>query len=164
MPTPTYTPLANITLGSSAASVTFSSISQAYRDLVLVVQAATGSANTNLRIRLNSDSGANYNFVTMAGSGSATASTSSAGDTLFAPGYPNYDLGTGLSDAIIHFMDYSATDKHKSMLARTDRPDAQVTAAAGRWASTSAVTGITVYVAATTFNAGTSLALFGIAA
>jgi hypothetical protein len=32
-----YTALANVTLGSSAANVTFSSISGSYRDLVLIV-------------------------------------------------------------------------------------------------------------------------------
>jgi hypothetical protein len=57
-----YTALANVTLGSSAASVTFSSISQSYRDLVLVITATT-SAVDNAFIRFNSDSGSNYNIV-----------------------------------------------------------------------------------------------------
>jgi len=51
-----YVPLANLTLGSSAASVTFSSISQAYKDLVLVIEATTSALDVAI-IRFNSDQG-----------------------------------------------------------------------------------------------------------
>jgi hypothetical protein len=50
----TYTPLATQTLGSAAASVTFSSISGAYTDLVLVLNIKSTSSNYPTMI-LNSD-------------------------------------------------------------------------------------------------------------
>jgi hypothetical protein len=61
-------PLANITLGSAAASVTFSSIVGTYRDLLLVSQLGHVS-NNDIRIRFNSDTGSNYNMVYSAGDG-----------------------------------------------------------------------------------------------
>jgi hypothetical protein len=57
MPTPTYTPLATVTLGTTAASVTFSSIPATYRDLIFVLSGLGGSANITLRY--NGDSGSN---------------------------------------------------------------------------------------------------------
>jgi len=62
----------------------------------------------------------------------------------------------------IQIMDYSATDKHKSGLIRfTSTPDQPVTVAqAFRWASTSAITTITL--ADATFTSGSTFALYGI--
>ena len=57
----TYTPIATQTLGSAAASVTFSSIPQGYTDLVLVdnVKSASGAGDSELDVRFNGDSGSN---------------------------------------------------------------------------------------------------------
>lgn len=160
MPTPTYTPLANITLGSSAASVTFSSISQAYRDLVLVVQSGT-TGGADMSIRLNSDSGSNYNWVQMYGNGSTATSNSFSAQNHF------FDYGTPTTVAAMMTMqlqDYSATDKHKSVLARRDWAAGLTLASAGRWASTSAVTALQVYAFSGSFIAGSTFALYGVAA
>jgi len=161
MPTPTYKPLANITLGSSAASVTFSSISQAYRDLILIVQSGT-TGGADMSIRLNSDSGSNYNWVQMYGTGSGSG-TSNA----FASQNHFFDYGTPTTlDAMmtVQLQDYSATDKHKSVLARRDWAAGLTLASAGRWASTSAVTALQVYAFSGSFIAGSSFALYGVAA
>lgn len=162
MPTPTYTPLANITLGSSAASVTFSSISGLYRDLILVWNGKTTNLYENLMIRFNSDTGSNYNRVWMTGNGSAASSSSGSGEDRFyamAWGLSNTDPSNG----VIQVMDYAATDKHKSVLSRFNQSAIGVDAVAGRWASTSAITSLTVFTAASGFAAGSSLALYGIA-
>lgn len=164
MGTPTYTALANITLGSSAASVTFSSISQAYRDLVLVQQAKVTSGTDSFRLSINSDNGANYNSVRMDGSTSGVSST----NTLNATGPTYMTSQDSLSSTnpdltIIHFMDYSATDKHKTFLARIDQSSAVTQASAHRWASTSAITTIRL-TSNGSFAAGSTFELFGIAA
>lgn len=165
MPTPTYTPLANITLGSSAASVTFSSISQAYRDLVLVVTGGSLSSGAQMTMQFNSTTTTSYYMVTMEGDGASTASSSDNLDNLktsilnspFRPG----ELGNG----IINIMDYSATDKHKSVLARVNNGGRMTGAAAGRWESTSAITTVKVYLSNTqSWDAGATFSLFGIAA
>lgn len=159
MPTPTYTPLANITLGSSAASVTFSSISGSYRDLVLVYAGSRSSGGVNVVARLNSDTGSNYSAVYMAGNGSSTL-TGAGSSTSFDCGY--YP-GTGQANFQMNLMDYSATDKHKTALIRTNDSTGFVAAYAHRWANTAAVTSILIFPGAGTLDAGTTLALYGIA-
>jgi hypothetical protein len=163
MPTPTYTPLANITLGSAAASVTFSSISGLYRDLILVVNYGTTTSGQDLRIRLNGDTATNYNDVTMDGNGSLTSSGGGSGTTKFdidSYGTP----GTVTGSILFSIMDYSVTDKHKSTLTRMDNAAKVTRAIAGRWASTSAVTTVLVYLSGSTFLAGCTFSLYGVAA
>ena len=161
MPTPTYTALANITLGSSASSVTFSSIPATFRDLVLVIN-ANGTVQTELFLRFNSDTGSNYNTVRMQGSGSATASATTTNATGMRLN-GNGDIMTNFSfNAVIQIEDYSATDKHKSVLSRTNSSNG-VDACAGRWASTSAITTVLAYPASGSFATGTTAALYGIA-
>lgn len=161
MPTPTYTPLANITLGSSAASVIFSSINQGFRDLVLVIN-AWQTTPTGSNITLNGDSAGNYSNVRMSGTGSATSSASQTGwfglktywTTAPSPG----------SNVIINFLDYSATDKHKTILTRSNDTVYGVEAWANRWASTAGVTSITIPAGGDTWAAGSTFSLYGIAA
>ena len=72
-PTSTYAALATTTLASSASSVTFSSISGSYRDLVVVANYKKADANTGgyyLWLQFNgSTSSAAYPFVRMLGEG-----------------------------------------------------------------------------------------------
>ncbi len=161
MGTPTYTPLANITLGSSAASVTFSSISQAYRDLVLVIDCSTASVAATIVLRLNGDTGSNYNLVSALGDGSSATSSSSASVTGVTVGQG----ASGRRNLQINFLDYSATDKHKSLVSRHSAAATAVDMRAGRWASTSTVTSVLIYpTASSTFDAGSTFCLYGIAA
>lgn len=152
-----YVPLANLTLSSSAASVTFSSISQAYRDLVLVMSATSPEPY----IQFNNDTGSNYNFLWMLGmdaaySGSSTSQTSAALARVAWGG-----------NVVASIMDYSATDKHKTFLSRANGAGVgnnAVEAIAGRWASTSAISTVKVLgFGGGTFPAGSSFALYGIA-
>ena len=170
MPTSTYTPLANITLGSTATSITFSSISQSYRDLVLVVFSRDTNASvvTTQFLRVNNVSSGNlYSNVLMQGTSGGANSTSSSSQNEWGIGF---SAGANASSGIFaqntyHFMDYSATDKHKTVLARNDAADATnggARAAALRYADTAAITTINV-LPATSFAAGTTATLFGIA-
>jgi len=157
MPTPTYTPLANITLSSSAASVTFSSISQAYRDLVLVAQ-VTGSQATSMSMNLNADTPTtNYSRVFMNGNGTSATSATATNQYIAT-------IQTTLAMHIVNIMDYSATDKHKNVLSRMDNANDSTRATATRWANTAAVTSVEIKSNAGTFLAGSTFALYGIAA
>lgn len=159
MPTSTYTPLANLTLSASAASVTFSSISQSYRDLVLVISCGT-TGGADMSIRFNSDTGTNYNWVQMYGNGTTTTTNSFISQNhLFDYGTPT----TVASTMIFQLQDYSATDKHKSSLARRDWAAGLTLASAGRWESTSAVTALQVYAFSGSFLTDSTFALYGIA-
>jgi hypothetical protein len=163
MPTPTYTPLATVTLGSSASSVTFSSIPATYRDLILIVRRTTTTA-ANIVWRVNNDSGNNYNRVIMLGSTSAGVASASNSNvsSLF--------LDNGASDTtipvlhIVQFMDYSATDKHKTVLTRETTTDASTSAIASRWASTPAITSISMAASTGSLAIGSTFNLYGISA
>jgi hypothetical protein len=160
MPTPTYTPLANITLNASVASVTFSSIGQGFRDLVLVF---SGKGSASFIGRLNGDTATNYAGIVMNGDGSSTESV--AGQNYSYLQFFNSSLDNPLNGSTqahinLNFMDYSATDKYKTVLARGTRADGLVGTSATRWNNTSAITSIEIR---TNFIAGDSFALYGIA-
>ena len=161
MPTPTYTALANITLGSSASSVTFSSIpTTGFRDLVLVIDNATTSTNQEFNFRFNSDTGSNYSYVYAAAVASGPESVSGSAQTQGRLG----NINTTAANHIMQVMDYSATDKHKTVLVRSNNVGASQTwMLANRWASTSAVNTIRIFTGTgTTMPAGVSFALYGI--
>ena len=163
MPTPTYIPLANLTLGSAAATVTFSSINQGYRDLILVCSGTSANTSINsIQLRFNSDAGSNYAVVNMIGisSGPAAASTTSSG----ASG--GLTVSNSVNVNITQIVDYSATDKHKSTLSRENAMgDSYIRIAGSRWANTAAITAILCRIdTGANFNTGSTFALYGIVA
>ncbi len=161
MPTPTYTPLANVTLGSATGSVTFSSIPATYRDLILVTNATSLVGGPFAFLRFNGDTGSNYNYVFMYGDGSSAVSSVTSSST---QGFIGNTDAAGINTTITQIMDYSATDKHKSYLARNGRAGGLVIATAGRWANTNAVTSMSVTVSTSTFAIGSTFSLYGVIA
>jgi len=148
-----------VTLASSAASVTFSSIPATYRDLVLVMSGTTSVGATDVSLRFNSDTGSNYSRVVMYGLSGSAASTSSTNTSLFI----GNNQTTSQFNVVASIMDYSAADKHKTVLSRSNQADGLVGAWAGRWANTAAITSVEARVAVT-FVAGTTLSLYGVIA
>lgn len=158
MPTPTYTPLATVTLGSTATSITFSSIPATYRDLVLVTN-GKATAAASLRIRVNGDTGNNYAWIRMIGEAAGAFSDSSSPANFLDAGNPSTTEGYM---SITQFLDYSATDKHKTTLHRINFPNTTHTLTnGGRWANTAAITSIQAYNPSMT--AGFTASLYGIA-
>jgi hypothetical protein len=158
MPTPTYDLIASTVLGSSVSSVTFSSISGSYQDLVAVVTATT-SVNAQLRVRPNGQT-TNLSSVTAEGNGSTTASVAYGANIGELNLYNN--LGSAPSVQIIQFSDYAMTDRHKNLFIRANRAGTGVSMTAGRWASTSAITSIDLLPDGGTFSSGSTFYLFGI--
>ena len=161
MPTTTYTPLANTTLASAVSSITFSSIPATYRDLIIVLQGGS-SASQNVSLRLNADSGANYSCQFLAGNGSAataTSATSQTGAFLTQTAQPTTTSSTQIN---INIMDYSATNKHKTILSRAVNAALGTDAFVNRWANTAAVTSVTIFLSSGTLAIGTTVALYGI--
>ena len=140
MATPTYIALATTTLSGGETSVTFSSIPSSYRDLVAVITPLHASGTHGGRMRFNSDTGSNYSSVQMAGDGSSASSSSGTTTAL-----SNWVAKTTVSSVIFQIMDYSATDKHKTLLLRNNKNTERVSMIAGRWASTSAITSISLF-------------------
>lgn len=159
--TSAFVSLANVTLGSSASSVTFSSITGSYRDLVLVISAPMSSGGVFGYLRFNGDSGSNYSAVRMFGSGSTTGSDTGligASAINFSEFYVEQNITT------VNIMDYTATDKHKTVLSRANAPGNYVFGIAGRWANTAAITSLTVSTSSSTWAAGSTFALYGVSA
>lgn len=154
------------TLGSAVTSVTFNSFS-GYRDLYFVIRADMTSGAEQMRMTFNSDTNyGNYSGIGMAGEASATSATWS-GTTGYGEGariqYKAYQLAGTPVVTLINVLDYSATDKHKTSLIRANRPSGAVDANAVRWASTSAVTSVVFDMYSSTFTAGSTFYLYGVA-
>jgi hypothetical protein len=166
MPTATYIALANYTVaGSAKADITFSSIPATYRDLVLVADnlKTSSAGGENVYMNLNSDNNTgNYSLVTMSGSGSGTNSANRTDGASIILGYNAGPSTTAALSMQVHFMDYSATDKHKTILCRGSNAGVGVMASATRWANTNAITSIKIFAEATSFAVGTTFALYGI--
>jgi hypothetical protein len=168
MPTPTYTLIDSVTLTSSASSVTFSSIDQSYGDLVIVLQLGTSSPGSTGAITFNGDGGSNYSFVRMEGDGSAATSASGTSSSMPIGGNIYTDTGNTFN-AIIQIADYSATDKHKSIIHRVNQTVEPTYSGVGagaqatRWANTAAITTIFIPVYGATFTVGSTFFLYGIA-
>ena len=155
--------LATITLGTSATSITFSSIpTTGYRDLRLVVTRLT-TANANLTFRVNGDSSAIYNYVAMLGNGTAASSVNGTNGNAMLVEWNLYSTTSETVDTYVDFLDYAQTDKHKSLLVRSGRAAQGTEAYAGRYASTSAITSINLLMTGgPSFAAGTMASLYGI--
>ena len=152
MPTPTYKALATVTLASTAASVTFSSIPATYRDLILISQVTV--TTTNVMARLNGDTGTNYSRVQLTGDG-VTAFTGAGVDNRLL-------ICRDSAIGKLEIMDYSATDKHKTIIMRRDKGDDRTESLAVRWINTSRVNSILVYGETANIPIGSTFNLYGI--
>lgn len=163
MATPTYDLIDSEILSSSASSVTFTSIPGTYRDLVLVANFKPDTGTMYGAWILNSDTGSNYSRVRITGNGSTASSTSATAASGFLNSGSAWDT-TDFGLAKLEILDYSATDKHKTALLRSNMADLEVEATVFRWASTSAVTSITLDDSnGNNFAAGSTFYLYGIA-
>ena len=156
-----FTVLGSTTLATSSSTVTFSSIPGGYKDLVCSVEIsemASGYGYTGLRF--NGSSASDYSRVTMGGESSTTTSQSGTGTYI---DFTMYYLGVGQTGVFqINALDYSSTNKHKSVLCRYSSADrGGVQATAGRWASTSAVTSLSI-ITSNSFAAGSTFRLLGV--
>jgi hypothetical protein len=168
MPTPTYVPLATITLTSDDTGVLFSNIPSGFRDLIIVAQAKDNRSdgdNDTTQLRINSDSGSNYSSVQMGFDSSVTSNTRSGTSMVFERIATN---SGNFSNIIYQIMDYSATDKHKTVLASLNQNASRVFRCAGRWASTSAITSVELQGGdgwdIRQWKSGSTFSLYGIAA
>ena len=153
----TYEPIATTTLGTSASSVTFSTIPGTYTDLILVVAGTSAATNGN-EMQFNGDTGNNYSFTLLYGTGSAAVSSRNSNISFAYAGRTN----TNQSVSITQIMNYANTTTYKTVLTRASSNGDIVMANVSTWRSTSAITSL-VYAGAT-FNSGTVFTLYGIKA
>ena len=165
----TYVAIAEQTLGSAAASVTFSSIPGTYTDLVLVVSARCLRAGTEdaFHIQVNGDSSALYSRTEVynSTSGRATAETSYKYHGKVAG---NTATSGVFATSIINFQNYSNTTTFKTLVARSGMADiatTEVKMSVGLYRSTNAISSMVLTTqTATNFAIGSTFSLYGIAA
>jgi hypothetical protein len=137
----------------------FSGLPQTFRDLILVVD-ATSTSTRGLQIRVNGDASGSYSYVYANGDGSSATSAAASGQTSFTQGA----VATSRTNNIFQFMDYSATDKQKTLLSRFNGASLSTQMAAERWANTAAINSITLFVTVNPFAVGSTFTIFGVIA
>jgi hypothetical protein len=162
----TYTPLATTTLSSAAASVTFSSISGSYTDLVLVITTigTSGTLLGDVVLQFNSDTGNNYSGTYLSGTGSSALSARGSNASSMLVDY-YAELDTGVSNRIVNIQNYSNTTTNKTVISRANNSARGTDAIVGLWRSTSAITSVLIKMStANTFAPGSTFTLYGILA
>lgn len=161
--TATYDCIATTTLGSDTASVTFSSISGSYTDLVIIASCKPVNSGTSssIGVQLNSDTGSNYSRTLLYGNGSSASSTRDSSVTSSAILF--YE-GTSPAVNILHIFNYANTTTYKTFIARANFAGSTVRAGVGLWRSTAAITSVTLLPTSDSFASGSTFSLFGIKA
>jgi hypothetical protein len=166
MATNAYVALDKITVGSAVSSITFTGISQAYTDLVIVTNFAM-SVNDNYAhyVQVNGDTGSNYSRTILYGDGSAAGSARQSGNPSMYFGTWNTDMDTtDRAVTTIFFNNYSNTTTYKTAIGRWNVASKEVGAGVGLWRSTAAITSINLATNSTTYIAGSTFTLYGIEA
>jgi hypothetical protein len=161
------TMLATQTLAATATNITFSAISGAYKDLIVVGQTRSDKVATAdaIRCQLNGDTGANYDYEreNRFGQVSAFATTFTEAFSTAA----STSIANAANTFCLEIDNYTGTVFHKSIRCHND---IQTSAAANgifreissaRWKSTAAVTSIKLFSPANNFIIGTTMTLYG---
>ena len=158
--TATYEKIATNTLGSAAATVTFSSISSAYTDLVAILS-VKGTSNMDVLIQFNGDTGSNYSFTTLRRNGTTATSDRYTNQNSGYADLDGYANATNFSTRIINIMNYSNTTTYKTFLARSATAGNGLDAIVNSWHSTSAINSIT-FSGSASYATGCTFTLYGI--
>jgi len=164
----TYEPIATTTLGSNAATITFSSISSSYTDLRLVFLplSIAGGSTVNARLTFNGDTNTNYSQTIIYGDGTSVASTRfpSPSATEISLNYFS-NMGDSNTPGLIQLDIFSyAGSTNKTLLwsLSNDKNGSGWTQnGVGLWRSTSAITSLTL-TSGGTYRAGVTATLYGI--
>lgn len=163
--TATYDCIATTTLSTATATITFSTISGSFTDLVVVFNGGMNTAADNLYIRFNSDTGNNYSSTRLHGNGtSAVSDRQSNSDrmNIDQSGYMSTDL---TCVEIFHVMNYANTTTYKTVVIRASEASSGTAAGVGLWRNTNAITSITLGgTGGGNLKAGSIATLYGIKA
>ena len=164
MATATYIPIATQTLGSAAASITFSSIPGTYTDLRLVLTCTTSVADSVI-VQYNADTATNYSAVLLTGSGASVVTyntTSATSIRLHNVGQTSTTVPETFSLDVFSYA--GATNKTALATSATDTNGAgSAELTCGLWRSTSAITQVTLKLfGGNNFATGTIAKLWGI--
>ena len=165
MATNTYVALQSTTLGSAAASISFTSINQTYTDLICVLNMTRSGAGNNLGLRINGDTATNYSETYIEGDGSTALGGRNSNTNTMRIAAIQGGFGTDLATVTIHLQNYSNSTTYKTVLTRYSQASTIVGTSVGLWRNTAAVTSIELGTfGGANFGAGTTATIYGIAA
>jgi membrane-bound inhibitor of C-type lysozyme len=162
----TYEPIATQTLGSTASSVTFSSIPSTYTDLILASALRNDTATYQVaKITFNGDTGSNYSYTRLGTDGSSAPFSDRSSGFAYIDG--SYTWGTnGTSNTFtqmdVQIQNYSNATTYKTSLIR--QSGVYTIATLALWSSVSAITSLTVTANSGNWIAGSTFTLYGIKA
>lgn len=156
--TTTYDCIATTTLGSSASSITFSSISASYTDLMLVLEGGPITVNVafDVYLRMNSDTSSNYSDTRYMSNFTDQLSNFSSGIRIGQ--WRNVERNS----TITHLLNYSNATTFKTILSQDGKTQDNVGQYVGLWRSTAAINEVTL--AGSNFPSGTTATIYGIKA
>lgn len=159
----TYEPIATTTLGSAAASITFSSIASSWTDIRLILTSSAASGTIYPVLVINDDNaGSSYSQTNLRADG-ATASSNRSTNAGSGWDFAYNGVTTTPSLLTADFMSYAGSTFKTCLITNSnDRNGSGYSDRyVGLWRSTSAITKIAV-VAGANFAIGTTATLYGI--
>ena len=170
MATNTYVALDETTVVTAVPSITFTGISGAYTDLVIVGNWGQSVDTQPCLFRVGNgsiDSGFNYSATELWGSGTTAGSqrTSNANGARIT-----YSTGGGsavTSNFQLHLMNYANTTTNKTFITRNNVPSSSypgTSAFVSLWRSTAAINTVQFYLPGDNFLVDSTFSLYGIKA
>lgn len=165
---PTYDSISTTTLGSSATTVTLSSLPQTFTDLRLVMR-LSGTSLETIRLRMNGNTSSVYNgaYVWASGDTSFTG-TSYTSNSSSVIGQIRSEGSGSFNTFILDFFSYRKSNLGRTgLIYATDNVQSGSTSNANRgtfsWSDTNAVTSITIFTAGGgNMASGSTFSLYGI--
>lgn len=169
MPSSRYL-ISSQTLGSSAASVTFSSIPATYTDLVLKWSARSDTATTSCILTFNSDTATNYSSTYVYGDGTNAVSgrdTSVANINELIYSNATGSTANTFTNMEMYLPSYTASQNKPisvaTVLEYNSASNPIVGAGAHLWRNSAAITSLTIgFSNSTNFVSGSSFYLYGL--
>lgn len=162
----TYESIATTTLGSAQNSVSFTSISSSFTDLVIILWTGSASATQDLFLQFNADTATNYSSTWLRGDGTAAASSRGSSATSMRLTDKGSPTTTSAMMVRINVMNYANATTNKTVIARADNAASGLDATVGLWRKTpEAINRVDLFLGGSaTFASGSTFTLYGIKA
>lgn len=165
----TKIPINSYLLQSSQSSVTFNSIPDSYRTLILTVDASNTGASAvagDAKITLNSDTTTTMSEVRINGNGSSAVSDRSSNGT--CPFYLTYSMhipGSSYGRAVMNltFVNYSDTSKYKNILSQMgSKQSSDVKISAYTFHTLNKISSMQIDAISQNFTSGSVFTIYGV--
>jgi hypothetical protein len=164
----TYEPIATTTLGSSAASITLSSIPATYTDLRLVCTALSATGGDTLSCYFNGTTGTTlYSWTRLVGTGTSATTANQTDSDVLLIGATSGQLSTTIPIlSTVDILSYAGSAFKTSLITDSSdkNGDGRVASYVGLWRNTSAITSIVIKGTSYNLASGTTATLYGIKA